>query len=235
VPLFGGGPHAEFMATRAAFARKLPGRLVGMSKDAAGAPALRLALQTREQHIRRDRATSNICTAQVLLSVTAAMYAIYHGPDGLAKIARRVHLAAATLAKALEGIGCRSASRVVFDTLRVTPGRGGAAAVHALARERGINLRRHENGDVGVALDETVGAADLVELFECFGGKASDFDPDALARTVDAAIPAALARTTPFLTSPVFSRHRTEHELLRFMKRLESKDLSPTSRPLAGR
>jgi glycine dehydrogenase len=229
VPLFGGGPHAAFMATRDAFARKLPGRLVGMSKDAAGAPALRLALQTREQHIRRDRATSNICTAQVLLSVTAAMYAIYHGPDGLAKIARRVHLAAATLAKALEGIGCRSAARVVFDTLRVTPGRGGAAAVHALARERGINLRRHENGDVGVALDETVGAADLVELFECFGGKASDFDPDALARTVDATFPAALARTTPFLTSPVFARHRTEHELLRFMKRLESKDLSLTT------
>jgi glycine cleavage system P protein (glycine dehydrogenase) len=229
VPLFGGGPHAAFMATRNAFARKMPGRLVGLSKDAAGAPALRLALQTREQHIRRDRATSNICTAQVLLSVTAAMYAIYHGPEGLKRIARRVHLAAATLAKALEGIGCKVAARTFFDTLRVTPGKVAAEQVHENARERRINFRQHANGEVGIALDETAGAADLVEIFECFGGKASDFDPDAVAAKVDAGFPAALARKTPFMQGPVFARYHTEHELLRFTKRLEAKDLSLTT------
>jgi glycine dehydrogenase len=228
VPLFGGGPHAAFLSTRSEFQRKLPGRIVGVSKDAAGAPALRLALQTREQHIRRDRATSNICTAQVLLSVAAATYAIYHGPEGLRRIAERVHRAAAVLGEALQGLGCRLTGRLYFDTLRVTP-RGPAAQVHETARERRINLRAYENGDVGVALDETVEVEDLYDLYECFGGRASDVDFERLARETDASFPTPHARTSKYLQAPVFSRHRTETELLRYLKRLEARDLSLTT------
>jgi glycine dehydrogenase len=229
VPLFGGGPHAAFLATRDVFVRKMPGRLVGISKDAAGAPALRLALQTREQHIRRDRATSNICTAQVLLSVTAACYAIWHGPDGLQRIAARIHRATVALARALEGLGCRIAGKSFFDTLRVTPSKVSAKRVHEVAHERRINLRAFENGDVGIALDETVTTKELHELFECFGGRSSDVDFEKLAREADASFPAPLARTSAYLTSPVFARHRTETEMLRFLKRLEARDLSLTT------
>jgi len=229
VPLFGGGPHAAFMATRGEFQRRLPGRIVGVSRDSAGAPALRLALQTREQHIRRDRATSNICTAQVLLSVTAAMYAIYHGPDGLRRIAERVHRAAAALASALQELGCERRGGLFFDTLRVRPPEGGARRVIENARERRINLREHADGDVGIALDETVTADDLHDLYECFGGRAADVDFEALAQDEEAAYPPPHARTSPYLTSPVFTRHRTETELLRLMKRLETRDLSLTT------
>ena len=229
VPLFGGGPHAAFMATKSDFSRKLPGRLVGMSKDVHGAPALRLALQTREQHIRRDRATSNICTAQVLLSVTAAMYSIYHGGDGLTAIAQRVHRSAVSLAKALERLGAKLASAHFFDTIRVTPKAGtAAAAIHSAARERRINLRAYENGDVGIALDETVTGNDLVDLVACFGGKTTVAELETLAAST-AAFPAPHARTSKFMTSPSFTRHRTETELLRYMKRLEAKDLSLTT------
>ena len=229
VPLFGGGPHAAFMATRTELQRKLPGRLVGVSKDSAGNPALRLALQTREQHIRRDRATSNICTAQVLLSVTAAMYAIYHGREGLLLIATRVERATAALAAALRTIGCKLAGDAFFDTLRVTPGRRPAARVHEAARAKGIALRAYDEGDVGIALDETVELRDLRDLFECFGGRAGEADFERLAESAPASIPAPLARQTPFLTAPVFRAHRTETELLRFIKRLESRDLSLTT------
>jgi len=229
VPLFCGGPHAAFLATREAFVRRMPGRLVGMSKDSSGAPALRLALQTREQHIRRDRATSNICTAQVLLAVTAATYAIWHGPDGLSQIAERVHRATGALASALEGLGCRLAGRPFFDTLRVTPSRLPAKRVQEIAQERRINLRAFENGDVGIALDETVTATDLHDLYECFGGRAADVDFEELARDAVAGFAAPHARTSRFLTSPAFQRHRTETELLRLLKRLESKDLSLTT------
>jgi glycine dehydrogenase len=231
VPLFGGGPHAAFMATRNEYQRKMPGRLVGLSKDTHGAPALRLALQTREQHIRRDRATSNICTAQVLLSVTAASYAIYHGPRGLRRIGERVHRATVALASALTKLGCKLAGDVFFDTLRVTPAAGRATSkqVHEFARERRMNLRAFENGDVGVALDETVTAKDLADLFECFGGKASDVDFEKLASESSIGYAAPHARTSKYLESPVFSRHHTETELLRFLKRLEARDLSLTT------
>ncbi len=229
VPLFGGGPHAAFMSTRTELQRKLPGRLVGVSKDNAGNPALRLALQTREQHIRRDRATSNICTAQVLLSVTAAMYAIYHGPEGLTRIAQRVHRATVALAAALRQIGCKLAGDSFFDTLRVTPSRRPAKLVHEAARARRIALRTYDEGDVGIALDETVTARDLADLFECFGGRPGEADFETLASHTPAALPATLARKSPFLTAPVFHQHRTETELLRFIKRLESRDLSLTT------
>ncbi|MSR46091.1 MAG: glycine dehydrogenase (aminomethyl-transferring) [Planctomycetes bacterium] len=229
VPLFGGGPHAAFMSTRTELQRKLPGRLVGVSKDGAGKPALRLALQTREQHIRRDRATSNICTAQVLLSVTAAMYAIYHGPDGLTRIAQRVHRATAALAAALRAIGCKLAGGAFFDTLRVTPSRRPAKAVHDAAAARGILLRAYDHGDVGIALDETVTAADLSAVFACFGGRDGEADFEALAMAASPKLPAAHARSTPFMTAPVFAQHRTETELLRFIKRLEARDLSLTT------
>jgi len=229
VPLFGGGPHAAFMATRTEFQRKLPGRLVGVSKDAAGQPALRLALQTREQHIRRDRATSNICTAQVLLSVTASMYAIYHGAEGLTAIATRVHRAAGALAAALRRIGCTLADDTFFDTLRITPSRRPARAVHEEATARGLLLREYDDGDVGVALDETVTAGDLADLFACFGGRAGEADFEALAAAAPTTFKPPHARTTPFMTAPVFREHRTETELLRFMKRLEARDLSLTT------
>jgi len=235
VPLGYGGPHAAFMAATEAFKRQLPGRIVGVSRDAEGRPAMRLALSTREQHIRREKATSNICTAQVLLAVTASMYACYHGPDGLARIARRVHAQAAVLAEALRGLGHTVADGLFFDTLRVTP-EGGAAAVHDRALEAGINLRRFDNGDVGVALDETVELDDLDDLYRAFGGGASaggELDVSAVAAKVDADIPAAHARVTDFMTHPVFSSYRAEAEMVRYIHRLQAKDLSLTTSMIA--
>jgi len=217
------------MATRDAYRRQLPGRLVGLSRDAAGAPALRLALQTREQHIRRDRATSNICTAQVLLAVMASMYAVYHGPEGLARIARAVRRAALALAEALDRLGAERGPEPFFDTLAVRPAGRSAAEVIAAAREAGVLLRDLQDGRVGIALDETVSAADLAAIVEAFGGDAAAFDHDALADAVDPALPHGLARTSPFLTHPVFNTHRSETEMLRYMRRLESRDLSLTT------
>jgi glycine dehydrogenase len=230
VPMGYGGPHAAFMATHEDYKRQLPGRIVGVSRDEQGRPAMRLALSTREQHIRREKATSNICTAQVLLAVTASMYACYHGPDGLTAIARRVHAQAAVLAHALRGLGHAVAGGVFFDTLRVTPA-GGADAVVSRALSMGINLRRFEGGDLGVALDETVGAADLADLYAAFGGEG--FDLAALAAGVDADLPAAFARTSAFLTHPVFSSYRSETELMRYTHRLQAKDLSLTTSMIA--
>ncbi|MEE3192763.1 MAG: glycine dehydrogenase (aminomethyl-transferring), partial [Candidatus Thermoplasmatota archaeon] len=213
VPLGYGGPHAAFLATRDTLRRRLPGRLVGVSKDAHGAPALRLALQTREQHIRRDRATSNICTAQVLLAVTAAMYAVYHGPNKLRAIAERVHRLTVTLA-----ISLRKADFVVvhdyyFDTLRVT-----APGALERAAESGINLRDRGDGDVGIALDETVGDGELAELLAVFGAKQTTPQSEVL--------PASLERKSPFLEHPVFNRYHSETEFMRYLHRLETKDLA---------
>ncbi len=226
VPLGYGGPHAAFMSTRKEYQRQMPGRIVGVSKDTDGRPALRLALQTREQHIRRDRATSNICTAQVLLAVMASMYAVYHGRDGLTRIARYVKTMTGILARALTKIGCGVGNDPFFDTLRVTPGSRSQEDVLAVARTRGINLRAYDDGDVGIALGESVTDDDVIDLFEAFGGQAASLDLEELADEVDAEFAAPHARASEFLTHEVFNRYRSETELMRYMHRLEIRDLA---------
>jgi glycine dehydrogenase len=218
VPLGFGGPHAGFMSVRAGLERGLPGRLVGVSVDAAGAPAYRLALQTREQHIRREKATSNICTAQVLLAVVAAAYAAYHGPDGLTLIAERVHGHAAALAHALRLGGVEVPADVVFDTVTArVPGR--AEAVLAAALDRGINLRRIDADTVGVSCDERTTEEHIAAVCAAFGVSAPD-------GPVKLAIPAELRRSTSFLTHPVFSEHHSETAMMRYLRRLSDRDLA---------
>ncbi|MEE4546382.1 aminomethyl-transferring glycine dehydrogenase [Streptomyces sp. V4-01] len=221
VPMGFGGPHAGYMAVRESYARNLPGRLVGVSVDADGDKAYRLALQTREQHIRREKATSNICTAQVLLAVMAGMYAVYHGPDGLAGIARRTHRYAAVLAAGLRAGGVEIEHDAFFDTLTArVPGR--AAEVVAAARAAGVNLRLTDADRVGVACDETTDRAQLAAVLAAFGAPAADLD--ALdARTADT-LPAALVRTEPYLTHPVFHQYRSETAMLRYLRRLADRD-----------
>ena len=226
VPLGFGGPHAGFLATRDAFKRQMPGRLVGVSKDAQGDPALRLALGTREQHIRRDKATSNICTAQVLLAVMASMYAVYHGPEGLRRIARRVKGLTELLADGLRRAGAKVNSEPVFDTLTI----GGVAAVrvHAAAEARKINFRVVDAHTVSIALDETT-TVEEVELLLSFFNESAGTALHAQLSTLDAqppSFPAPLARTSSFLTHATFQRYHTEHEMLRYIRRLEAKDLS---------
>ena len=226
VPMGYGGPHAAYIACREKFKRQLPGRIIGMSKDRHGNPALRMALQTREQHIRRERATSNICTAQVLLAVMAGMYAVYHGPGGLRRIAERVHRQTAALARGLEAAGGEILHRDYFDTLRVRPA-GGTKAVLAAAREARINLRDFGDGTVGIALDETVTPADLDDLLSVFG---ADGPAGELARSFEPErYPAHLARRSPYLEHPVFNSCHSETEMLRYLRRLESRDLSLTT------
>ncbi len=222
VPLGFGGPHAGFLATKDAFKRQMPGRLVGVSKDAQGDPAMRLALGTREQHIRRDKATSNICTAQVLLAVMASMYAVYHGPEGLRTIARRVRTLTALLAGGLRAAGAKVNAEPVFDTLTV--GNVSAARVHANAAARRFNLRPIDAYTVGIALDETTSLEEVQTLLACFSESVRL--PELSDGAFDAAYPAPFARTSAYLTAPVFNRYHTEHEMLRYIKRLEAKDLS---------
>ncbi|AHF90247.1 glycine dehydrogenase [Opitutaceae bacterium TAV5] len=229
VPPGFGGPHAGYFATRDALKRQMPGRLVGVSRDAQGRPALRLALGTREQHIRRDKATSNICTAQVLLAVMAAMYAVYHGPDGLRRIACRVKLLTETLAAGLRPLGVTlnaTAASPVFDTLTV--GNVSAARVHAAAEARKINLRPVDAHTVGITLDETTTLADVRTLLALFSESAAlPSGPSATAAIeAAAAFPAPHARASGFLAAPVFNRCHTEHEMLRYLRRLEAKDLA---------
>ncbi len=224
LPLGFGGPHAAYMAVRDAFKRQIPGRLVGVSKDANGRPAYRLALQTREQHIRRDKATSNICTAQVLLAVMVGMYAVYHGPDGLRAIAKRIRRQTLRLAACLRAAGITVRSTTCFDTLKVSPGAKGQAAIVKAALGKGINLRAYADGDLGITLDETVGDADLNDLAQVFAADAA-----VLSATVDETIAAPHQRFDPILTHPVFSAYRSETELMRYLKRLESRDLSLTT------
>jgi glycine dehydrogenase len=222
VPLGFGGPHAAFFATRDAHKRSMPGRLVGVSVDAAGRPALRLALQTREQHIRREKATSNICTAQVLLAVMAGLYAAYHGPDGLHRIATRVHRLTAILATGLEAGGVEVTTEHFFDTVTVrVPGR--AAVVAARAREHRINLRVVDEDAIGVALDETTTRDVVEQVWGAFGVQASLADLD---EGTPASIPRELARTSEFLTHPVFRRYHSETEMLRYLRRLADHDLA---------
>ena len=230
VPLGYGGPHAAFFATKDEYKRQLPGRIIGMSRDADGKPALRMALQTREQHIRREKATSNVCTAQVLLAVIAAMYAVYHGPERLTAIAKRIHALAATLAAGLERLGYSLTSGDYFDTISVEMGARPATDVIGAARARGINLRALGKSRVIVALDETVTAADVNELLEIFAA-GIDAAPtvERLAASVDARYDERFARTTPFLTHSVFHNYHSETEMLRYLKRLENRDLSLTT------
>ncbi|MES2708680.1 MAG: aminomethyl-transferring glycine dehydrogenase [Verrucomicrobiota bacterium] len=224
VPMGAGGPHAGYMAVKDELKRKLPGRLVGVSVDRQGQPAMRLSLQTREQHIRRDKATSNICTAQVLLAVIAGMYAVYHGPEGLKRIASRVHSLTARLAAALE-----LKEVTFFDTLTV-PVNGRAEKIHAKAIAAGFNLRVIDADHVGVTLDETTTESDLAALAGVFGVKLSSetsiAGAHATAAVSTAAVPVGLVRDTGFLKQEVFHRYHTEHEMLRYLNRLAARDLT---------
>ena len=216
VPMGFGGPHAGFFATRDALKRAMPGRLVGVSIDAAGAPAMRLALQTREQHIRREKATSNICTAQVLLAVMAAMYAVWHGPEGLKRIARRVNLQARLLAGAAANGGMALRHGAYFDTIAIEAGPRTDSIMQA-ALDAGFNLRRIDATGIGIALDETVTRADLQTLAEILGGGLSSAPVSLLG---------AVVRTSTLLKQHVFSAYHAEHEMLRYLKRLEDKDVA---------
>ena len=221
VPMGFGGPHAGYLATRDAYKRQMPGRLVGVSKDAQGNPALRLALGTREQHIRREKATSNICTAQVLLAVMASMYAVYHGPEGLRRIAQRVRMLTQLLARALAASGARVNSGPVFDTLTVD--NIDADRVHAAATAARINLRAIDAHSVGISLDETTTLDDVQALVAVFGGGSLEFGVWDLEL---APLPPPHARQSAFLGHAVFNSYHTEHEMLRYLKRLEARDLS---------
>jgi glycine dehydrogenase len=225
VPLGFGGPHAGFMAVKDAYKRAMPGRLVGVTIDKDGNTAYRLALQTREQHIRREKATSNICTAQVLLAVMASMYAVYHGPQGLKRIAQRVHRLTATLANGLQAIGVKPVNPTFFDTLTLETG-AATAAIHDAAAARSMNLRRVSATRIGISLDETTTREDVVALWELFadGKPVPRFEEQELA--AQDAYPDGLARTTAYLTHPVFNTHHAEHEMLRYMRGLADKDLA---------
>ena len=230
VPLGFGGPHAAFFATKDEYKRSLPGRIIGVSRDADGKPALRMALQTREQHIRREKATSNVCTAQVLLAVIASMYAVYHGPDGLRDIAGRIHRHAALLADGAERLGFNVTHETFFDTLRIDLGDRPATDLLGPAREKRINLRQAAPSTVIIALDETVTLTDVADLLTILAGRKRTAPAVAdLERSVDDRYDERFARTTPFLTHPTFNSYHSETEMLRYMHRLQSKDLSLTT------
>src|SRR6476660_1121696 len=226
VPLGFGGPHAAYIATRDQFKRHLPGRLVGVSHDAEGRPAYRLALQTREQHIRRDKATSNICTAQVLLAVIAAMYAVYHGPNGLRAIAQRVHNFAAKLAQGLRQLGFKIAHENFFDTIRLELGQGSSRDLIERAARAGCNLRAVSDHAISIALDETTTGSDIETLMSIFRGTAVRDYADENLDSSSYRIPQSAIRNSPFLTHPVFNTYQSETEMLRYLRRLESRDLS---------
>ncbi|WP_253461004.1 aminomethyl-transferring glycine dehydrogenase [Pseudoxanthomonas mexicana] len=226
VPFGFGGPHAAFMACRDAYKRSMPGRLIGVSVDAEGKAAYRLTLQTREQHIRREKATSNICTAQVLLAVMASMYAVYHGPDGLKRIAGRVARLTAILAEGLRTLGYPAVHASAFDTLCIEPG-DARDAILARAQAARLNLRVRGNGSLCISLDETTTRADIETLWGVFAGEGAALPSvDALDASAPSLIPQALRRTSDFMTHPVFNTHHSEHELLRYMRALADKDLA---------
>ncbi len=222
VPLGAGGPHAAFLATRDEHARRLPGRIIGVSKDAEGRASFRLAVQTREQHIRRDKATSNICTAQVLLAIMASMYGVYHGPEGLTTIARRVHGLAQVLSHALRRRNLDVGDKPFFDTLRVRMPAGEGDKVVADAAQVGMNFRRYGDGSVGVSLDETTTLDEVATIATLFGA-------DAKPSAVELDFSGPHRRESEFMTHAVFHRYRSEHELLRYIHRLQSRDLSMTT------
>ncbi|WP_375512051.1 aminomethyl-transferring glycine dehydrogenase [uncultured Nostoc sp.] len=235
IPLGFGGPHAAYFATKEEYKRLVPGRIVGVSKDAQGKPALRLALQTREQHIRREKATSNICTAQVLLAVMASMYAVYHGPDGLKQIAENIHQLTLMLAAGLKHLGYKISSKYFFDTLRVELGTRSLEVILEACQARNINLRIFDDTAVGISVNETTTVDDLVEVLEIFAAPDNLFlgfkeigDLIAAGRKSPQQN-SSLARTSTYLTHPVFNRYHSETELLRYLHKLESKDLSLTT------
>ena len=223
VPLGFGGPSAGYLATKDALKRSMPGRLVGVTVDAQGQPAYRLALQTREQHIRREKATSNICTAQVLLAVMASMYAVYHGPSGLKKIALKVHRQTSIIALALKKLGFEVVNQHWFDTLTVKT--NDAAKIHRAAQALECNLRFVDDQHVGISVDETTGRNELNLLWKIFGGEGT-LDIDAIDATITNAVPNSLIRTSEYLTHPTFNRYHSEHEMLRYLRSLADKDLA---------
>ena len=230
VPFGYGGPHAAYIATKEAYKRQMPGRLVGVSKDVHGHPALRLALQTREQHIRRDKATSNICTAQVLLAIMASMYAVYHGAEGLKRIAKRVHLLTASLAQALESLGHTVTHEAFFDTIRIELKGLSSNEIKARAAAKQINLRYLADNAIAISLDETVSKQDLVDLISIFSeNELRITNYELRASDSQSPIPNSLTRTSPYLTHPTFNSYHSESELLRYIYRLQSKDLSLTT------
>jgi glycine dehydrogenase len=227
VPLGFGGPHAAFFATRQDYVRHIPGRLIGVSVDAQGHTAYRMSLQTREQHIRREKATSNICTAQALLANMAAMYAVYHGPQGIRAIASRVHGMARALAGALTGLGYAQGNPHFFDTLRVSADASRVEAIHAGADAYGINFRRVSGTEIGIALDETVTQDDLLAIASIFAEASGRKGVVALTPADDplSDLPQALRRTSPYLSHPVFNSHHSETEMMRYLRHLERKDV----------
>ncbi len=225
VPMGFGGPHAGYLSTREEFKRSIPGRLVGVSIDAENQPALRLALQTREQHIRREKATSNICTAQVLLAVMASMYAVYHGPVGLKRIAERTHRLANVFADGLKTAGLKVSAAAFFDTVSVEVG-DQADAILKRALDAHMNLRQLNATTVTVSFDETSTREDVAKLLKVFAPSAQAFDVDASVAKVGSGLPAKLARTTAYLTHPTFHAYHSETEMLRYITRLQSKDMS---------
>ncbi|MDA0739737.1 MAG: aminomethyl-transferring glycine dehydrogenase [Nitrospirae bacterium] len=227
VPLGFGGPHAAFLSTTEEFKRLMPGRIVGTSKDANGKTAYRLALQTREQHIRRDRATSNICTAQVLLANIAGFYAVYHGPTGLKRIAERVHGLTQVLAEGLTRLGCQVTDEMFFDTIHISSTPLKLEKLLKQAEHHRMNLRRYDDGTFGISLDEATTLDDVDTLFKTFSKDGRLwFTAKEIAEALTVFIPAPFARTTPYLTHEVFNRYHSEHEILRYMHRLQSRDLS---------
>lgn len=228
VPMGFGGPHAAYFATKDAYKRSIPGRIIGVSIDAAGNYALRMALQTREQHIRRDRATSNICTAQALLAIMASFYAVYHGPEGIKKIANRIHGLTVLLAKALKELDYQIENATFFDTLTVDAGIL-IEPLHAVALENEINLF-YTDSKIGISLDETTSFEDIIKLIKIFakikGKTINDVDLTAIEKNIKTVIPADIQRKSTFLTHPVFNSYHSEHEMLRYIKSLEAKDLS---------
>ena len=228
IPMGFGGPHAAFMATHEEHARKMPGRIIGLSKDAQGNPAYRMAIQTREQHIKRDRATSNICTAQVLLAIMAGMYAVYHGPEGLKRIARRVHALTNILASALRDDGLNVTHDHYFDTLRITPqdNDNDLQSIIERAADTNINLRTFDDGSMGISLDETTTLDDVQCILKCFSAGRDDSLKAHGLQSMGLSFESALRRTTPFLTHPVFNSHHSETEMLRYITKLQSRDLS---------
>ena len=226
VPMGYGGPHAAFFATKDEYKRIMPGRLVGVSIDATGKKGYRLTLTTREQHIRREKATSNICTAQVLLAVMASMYAVYHGPVGLRRIATRVHLLTEVMAAGLKKLGYEANNHPVFDTLTVHGGRRQDIELRGAALAHEINLRYNDDGSVGLSLDETVTIADLEKLFVVFGAQEDEIDISELADAAHLDYAEGFQRQSDFMTHPVFNSYLSETEMMRYIKRLENRDIS---------
>ncbi|MCC6677392.1 MAG: aminomethyl-transferring glycine dehydrogenase [Phycisphaerales bacterium] len=228
VPMGFGGPHAAFIATKGDYVRKMPGRIIGVSRDAQGNPAYRMAIQTREQHIKRERATSNICTAQALLAIMAGLYAAYHGPDGLKRIAQRIRACTVALSRDLRKLGHEVVEGTSFDTLRIRA-KGGAAPVLKLAHGRHLNFREFADGSLGISCDETTSREDAITIIECFaGGKRPSYFSGDLLTADDLSYEQSYARTSSFLTHPVFNKYHSEHDLLRYIFKLQGRDLSLT-------